>query len=106
MFKILYNTQECLVIQRIYLSTNYGNSDIINFIDASYIKTENTMILYWLQIMLEVISIIASRDVNPYQENLWIPKKVLLIQFIYLAKKSWGGANPKFGVQYQFIKLV
>ena len=73
-FKILYNTQECLVIQRIYLSTNYVNSDIINFIDASYIKTENTMILYWLQIMLEVISRIASKDANLDQETLWIPK--------------------------------
>ena len=73
-FKILYNTQECLVIQRIYLSTNYGNSDIINFIDASYIKTENTMILYWLQIILEVMSSIASKDANLDQETLWVPK--------------------------------
>ena len=38
-FKILHNNQECLVIQRIDLSQNYGNSDIINFIDGTYVKT-------------------------------------------------------------------
>ena len=41
----LNTNQECSVIPRIYPSRNYGNADIINFIDAGYFKTENTTIL-------------------------------------------------------------
>ena len=38
-FRSPHNTQECSVFQRIYISRNNGNADIINFIDAIYVKT-------------------------------------------------------------------
>ena len=39
LFRILHSTQECSVVQRIYLIRNYINVDIINFIVVSDVKT-------------------------------------------------------------------
>ena len=48
LFIILHITQEFTVVQRIDISQSYGNAHIINFVDASYVKTEITTILEWL----------------------------------------------------------
>ena len=52
LFRSLHNNKECSVIQRIDLIRNDGDTDIINFIDASYVKIENTTILEWLRSIL------------------------------------------------------
>ena len=59
LFISLHNTQEFSVVQRIDFSLNDGSSDIINLIDTSYVKTEDTTIMDMLQSMLEVIYIIS-----------------------------------------------
>ena len=66
LFRSLHNNQEYPVVQRIDLIRNYVDADIINFIDASYVKTENTAILEWLYSILEVISIIEPKYANLY----------------------------------------
>ena len=76
-FRSMHNSQECPFVQRIDLSQNYRNVDIINFIKTSYVKTENTTILEWLRSILEVISIVASKYANIDRANLWIPKQHL-----------------------------
>ena len=48
LFRSLHNTQWYSVVQRIDLSRNDINADIIDFIDARYVRTQNTMILEWL----------------------------------------------------------
>ena len=75
LFGILHTTQEFSVVQRIDINKNDGNANIIDFIDASYVKTENTTILERLQKMLGLIYKMASKDKNIYQANLWIPKQ-------------------------------
>ena len=88
---ITTTTYEYLSIQRIDLGQNDRNANIINFIDAIYVETENTTILEWLQSMLEFISTIASRDANLDQETLWITKKYFLDSFHFLSKIIMGG---------------
>ena len=61
----LHSTQEYSVVQRIdALSRSYRNEYIINFIGASYVKTENTTILEWLHIIMEVIYRISQKYAN------------------------------------------
>ena len=61
----LHSTQEYSVVQRIdALSRSYRNEYIINFIGASYVKTENTTILEWLHIIMEVIYRISKKYAN------------------------------------------
>ena len=64
LFRSLHDNQECSVIQNIYLSRNDGNAYIINFIDASYVKTEINTLLKWLRSILEVIAIIEPKGAN------------------------------------------
>ena len=65
-FRSLQNNHDCSVIQRIDLRLNYGNLEIINFIDASYVKTFNSKILEELRSILELVYIISSRFANIY----------------------------------------
>ena len=64
LFISLHNNQEFSIIQRIKFSQNGGNADIINFIDASYVKTEINTLLKWLRSILEVIAIIEPKGAN------------------------------------------
>ena len=75
----------------IYLSQIYGNADIINFIDASYVKTENTTVLEWLQSILEFIYIIASKGANIYLEIIWIPNQYFHDSVQFISKEILGG---------------
>ena len=88
LFISLHNNQEFSIIQRIKFSQNGGNADIINFIDASYVKTENTTILEWLRSIIEFIFIISSKDANPYRATIWIPKQSFPNPVHLLERKS------------------
>ena len=90
----LHNNQEFSVFLRININWNCGNTDKINFFDASNVKTENTIVLNLLQSIIELISIIESKDAGIYQAALWIPKNIYLIQFIFSENKSWYNTNP------------
>ena len=84
-----------LIFQRIDFSQNYGNTDIINLIDTSYVKSKNTVVLEWLHSMMEVIFIIASKDANLNQATLWIPKQYLSDSIYFLMKEITGQLTPQ-----------
>ena len=58
------------------LFQKYGNSNIVNIIDSSYIKADNRIIFNWLQNNMGFISKIAETDANIKISTLWIPKNV------------------------------
>ena len=56
------------------LLQKYGNSNIINLIDSSYIKADNSVIFHWLYNNMEFISKIAATDANLEIETVLMPK--------------------------------
>ena len=58
------------------LIQKYGNTNIVNIIDRSYIKADNSTIFNWLQNNMEFISKISATDANIDRAILWILKTV------------------------------
>ena len=95
LFRSIHNNQGFPFILRIDLSRNYGNADMINFIDERYVKTENTTVLEWLRSIIGFMSIIASKDANLDWATLWIPKQSLPGPVHFLSKEIIGEHNPQ-----------
>ena len=59
------------------------------------LKQKKTMTLEWLQSMIEVISIIESKDANPYWETIWIIKQYFTNSVHFFGKEIMGGHKPQ-----------
>ena len=99
-----------MVVQRIDLSQIFVNAYIINLIDVIKAKIENPTILEWLQSILVVIFIIASKDANLYQATIWIPNHYFPDSVQFISKEILGGHKPqgwKFTIYlYNAVDLV
>ena len=76
------------------LLQKYVNPNIVNIINSSYIKADNSTIFNWLQNNMEFVSKIVATYTNLERETLWIPKTAFPATLHGLGKLIVEDYNP------------
>ena len=86
------------------LLQKYGNANIVNLIDSSYIIEDNSTIFNWLQKNMEFTSKTTATDAKIERATLWIPKNAYPASVHVLGKLILEEYNPT-GWRFSYPRL-